>query len=151
MALAKNWIFNLYFNYKDEEGRKWAETRRDEGLVYMKKTMERKSRFSVIAKDESKSCLLLRGYMHLNSACKRDHVKKLLGKYSNCKMASSGDVVNLLKYFNIDKNVVVTGELPSQNQRKKDDARWVMRVVRDSTGDFERVETELVSDKVCSK
>ena len=104
MTLAKNWIFSLYFNYKDEESRAWAETRRCESLTYMKKTMERMSRFSVIAKDENKanSCLLLRGYINLNCACTRVHVKKLLGKHSNCKMTAYSDVENLLKFFNVD-------------------------------------------------
>lgn len=145
MALTKNWIFNLYFNYKDEEGRKWAETKRGESLTYIKKTMERMSRFSVVARDENESCLLLRGYMHLNNACTREYVKKVLGRYSNCKMTNYGDVVNLLKYFNIDKGATVTGELPSQNRRKKDDAGWVMRVVRCQGDDFERAGTESTS------
>ena len=90
------------------------------------------SRFSVIAKNENKanSCLLLlRGYINLNCACTRVHVKKLLGKYSNCKMTTHGDVVNLLKCFNVNKDVTVTGKLPSQNSRWRDDARWVMKVV----------------------
>jgi hypothetical protein len=112
MSLTKNWIFNLYFNCKDEGSRVWAETRRDECLAYMRQSMERMSRFSVIAKDETESCLLLRGYMNLNNPCTRAHVK--LGKRSNCKMATGGDIVNLLKYFNIDKTITVTGELPSQ-------------------------------------
>ena len=146
MALSKNWVFNLYFNYKDEEGRKWAETKRDESFIYMEKTMERISRFSVIAKDENGSCLLLRGYMHLKNPCTRGHVKKVLGKYSNCKMSALGDAVNLLKYFNVDKNVAVTGELPSQNRCKMHDARWVMRVVRDQTEDFESVRVETDSE-----
>ena len=147
MTLAKNWIFNLYFNFKDEEGRKWAETKRDESLTYMKRMMDRMSRFSVIAKDENKSCLLLRGYMHLNNACTREYVKKVLGKYSNCKMTNYGDVINLLKYFKVDEDVAVTGELPSQNSRKKDDASWVMRVVRDESGDFQRSSSPISFDK----
>ena len=137
MASSKNWVFNLYFNYRDEEGRKWAETKRDEGLAYTKKTIERMAQFSVIAKDEHmSSCLMLRGYVHLKSPCARDYVKKVLGKYSNCKMTSHNDIVNLLRFFAVDRNVTVTGELPSQNRRKKDDARWVMKMARDNTGDF---------------
>ena len=110
MTSAKNWIFNLYFNYKDEESRARAETRRCESLTYMKKTMERMLSFSVIAKDENKanSCLLLGGYINLNCMGTRVHVKKLLGKYSNCKMTTHSDFVNLLKYFNGDEDVTVT-------------------------------------------
>jgi hypothetical protein len=117
-------------------------------LTYMRGTMERMSRFSVIAKDENKSCLLLRGYMNMNNACMRGHVKRLLGKYSNCNMATGGDIVNLLKYFNIDENnVTVTGELPSQNSRKRDDSRWVMKLAYDKGDDF-WVKAELdVGDK----
>jgi pyruvate dehydrogenase complex dehydrogenase (E1) component len=136
MALAKNWIFNLYFNYKDEASREWAKAKRDESLTHVKKTMERMSRFSVIAKDGNGSCLMLRGYMHLNNPCTREYVKKVLGKYSSCSMTNSGDVVNLLKHFNVDKDMTVTGELPSQNSRKKDDANWVMKVVREHDFEF---------------
>jgi len=129
MVLSKNWIFNLYFNFKDEKSRGWAERKRDDSLVYMKKTMERMARFSVIAKDENTTCLLLRGYTHLNNSCTREHVKKVLGKYSNCKMTNLGDVVALLKFFHIDRCITVTGELPSQNSRKRDDAGCVGRCV----------------------
>ena len=75
---------------------------------------ENRSRFSVIAKDENKvnSCPLLRGYMNLKSTCTARHAKKLLGRYSNCKPSIFGDVVNLMKYFHIDKQLTVTGKLP---------------------------------------
>lgn len=142
MTSSNNWIFILHFNYKDKKSRHQAEAKRDEGLIYMKKTMERMSCFSVIAKDEHKSCLLLHGYMHLNNGCTRGHIKKVLGRHSNCKMTNYGDVVNLLKCFNIDKNMTVTGELPTQNSRKKDDANWVLKMGCDRSDALERVETE---------
>lgn len=143
MVLSKNWIFNLYFNFKDEKSRGWAERKREESLIYMRKTMERMTQFSVITKDGNTACLLLRGYMHLNNACMREHVKKVLGKYSNCKMTKMGDVVALLRFFYVDRYITLTGELPSQNSRKRDDARWVMRQTRDGSDDFE-------SDSNCS-
>lgn len=90
------------------------------------------AKFPVVAKDENRtnSCLMLWGHMHLNNPCARVHVKKLLGKCSNCKMANCGDVVQLMIHFNVDDNATVTGELPSQNSRKKVDARWIVKAVR---------------------
>ena len=98
MTTTKNWVWNLYFHYKGDEGRNKAEARRYETLIYLSKLLEGKSRFSVIAKDENKpnSCLLLRGYMNLNNNCNKEYVRKLLGKYSNCKPSIFGDVVNLM-------------------------------------------------------
>jgi hypothetical protein len=129
MELSKTFVFNLYFNCRDEEQRVWAETKREESLKYMRGTMERMSRFSVIAKDQKDLVLLLRGYMHLKNPCTREYnIKRILGKYSNCKRATTGDIVNLLKYFNIDKDVTVTGELPSLNKGKRYDARWVLKI-----------------------
>jgi hypothetical protein len=146
MELSKTWIFNLYFNCRDEEQRVWAEAKREATLTYMRGTMERMSRFSVIAKDRKDSVLLLRGYMHLKNQVTRDYVKKILGKYSNCKRAGTSDVVNLLKYFNIDKEVAVTGELPSSlNKGKRDDARWILKMANDKGDDFRlKSETESV-------
>ena len=73
--LSKNWIFNLYFNFKDEQGKGWAEGTRKESLIYMKKTMERMVSFSVIAKNKNKTCLLPTGYVHLNNAFTREHLR----------------------------------------------------------------------------
>ena len=135
MTSAKGWIFNLYFNYKDEESRRLAEIKRDERLIYMRHTMERIARFSAIAKDEHKanSCLILSGYMALKYPCTKAHIKKILGKYSNCTPSVYGCLVNLLKYFSIDKYLTVTGRLPSQGDCKTAlDARSVMRMVHGS-------------------
>ena len=76
MILAKGWIFNLYFNYNDEETRRLAEIKRDESLIYMTHTMERVARFSAIVKDENKanSCLILSGYMTLKNPCTKVHI-----------------------------------------------------------------------------
>ena len=113
---TKNWIFNCYFFYKGVKGKAVAETRRHETLVCLRKMLEGKARFSVIAKDENKtnSCLLLRGYMNLNNTCNEGHAKKLLGKFSNCKPTVFGDVVMLMKLFHVDKQLTVTGRLPAQ-------------------------------------
>jgi hypothetical protein len=145
VTLSKNWVFNLYFNFKSAEGREQAETKRNEGLIYMKKILERMSCFSVIVRDEHESSLLLRGYMHLNNPCTREYIKRVLGKYSNCRMTNLGDVVYLLKIFNIDKDISVTGELHS-NGRKKDDANWVLKMASDKGNDFER--GKAVSDAI---
>ena len=111
--------------------------------------MERMAGFSVIARDGGNMVLLLRGYMNLKSPVTRDYVKKILGKRSNCKMAAGGDVVNLLRYFNIDKGVTVTGELPCTGKRstgrKKDDANWVLKMARDLSDDF-RLKYEIGSE-----
>ena len=82
---------------------------RCENLVYLKRMLESKARFSVIAKDKNKanSCLLLRGYMNLNNGCTQGYAKKLLGKNSNCKPSIFGDVVHLMKCFHIDKDITV--------------------------------------------
>lgn len=138
MATTKNWIFNVYFHYKGAKGKEKAETRRYETLVYLKKLLESRARFSVIAKDENKpnSCLLLRGYMNLNDTCTNGYAKKLLGKCSNCKPSIFGDVVNLMKLFHIDEQVTVTGRLPAQgNNGSKTmksyatDAKWIINTL----------------------
>ena len=135
MTLSKNWVYTLYYNFKDEVGKKWAEARREEGLIYMKKTMERMSSFSVTAKEDNDSCLLLRGYTQLNNACTRDYIKKVLGRFSNCKAALPCDVLYLLKYFNINRDVTVTGELISG--RNRHNANWVVKTALHGGDDFE--------------
>jgi hypothetical protein len=54
MVTIKNWIFNVDFHYKGAKGKEKSETRRYETLVYLKKLLESRARFSVIAKDENK-------------------------------------------------------------------------------------------------
>lgn len=51
---TNNWIFNVYFHYTNDEGRERAEHRRQESVVHLRKLLETRSRFSVIAKDENK-------------------------------------------------------------------------------------------------
>ncbi len=143
MSLSNKWVFNLYFNYKDDGGKYYAEKRREEALIYMNKTMERMACFSVIAKDEHERCLRLRGYLHLNNPCTRDYIKKVLGKFSNCKTACFSDVVYLLKYFNVDKDITVTGELASGP--KKDDANWVVRTSLNDADDFEKAKITITT------
>ena len=43
-------------------------------------------------------------------------------------MSSYRDIVNLLKYFNIDRDVTVTVQLPSKNKGKKDNTKWVLKL-----------------------
>ena len=119
MTQTKNWILNMYFHYKCAKGKEKAETTRYESSMYLRRLLEDKSRFSVIAKDENKanSCLLLRGYMNLRNCCKRECAKKLLGKCSNCKPSIFGDIVHLMKCFHIDKAMTVTGRLPTQGNK----------------------------------
>lgn len=138
MTQTKNWIFNVHFHHKGAKGKEKAETTRCKSIVCLRRLLEDKSRFSVIAKDENKanSCLLLRGYMNLHNTCKKECAKKLLGKHSNCKPSIFGDVVNLMKYFHIDKQLTMMGRLPAQGnngaKRMKSyatDAKWIMKTL----------------------
>ena len=154
MTTTKNWMINLYFHYKegDDESKEKAQMRRYESAVYLKKLFEKRSRFSVIARDENKTnkCLLLRGYVNLHNGCKFKHIKNLIGKHSNAKPAGFGDVVMLMKYWTIDKQVVVTGRLPSQGnngskrmQPYATDARWILKTLSE-----EMKKPDFDSDKV---
>lgn len=135
MILTKNWVFSVFFNYKDEAGRARAEVQRGEFLIYLKKTMERVARFSVIAKNadrDDSSYLLLTGYVSMKNQCTQVHVKKLLGKHSHCKASGLGDVINLMRFYNIDKRLTVTGVFPCGGHKSTpDDSEWAMRVIHD--------------------
>lgn len=89
--------FNCNFATKtgDVVGREWAEEKRENAIVCLKRLFENKAQFSCIAKDENKDCLLLRGHMNLSSPCKQAHAKRLLGKHSTCKPSYFGDMVSL--------------------------------------------------------
>lgn len=116
-----------------------AEARRHESLVHLKKLLEQRSRFSIMAKDENRSdsCFLPRGHVNLNYSGAAKCLKKSLGKCCCCCEPSVfGDVVCLMKCFHIDKRATVTGRLPSQvNNGKKTvkscatDARWIMKTL----------------------
>jgi len=80
VTAPQDWIFDLCFNCKNEEGRLWAANKREESLAFLRKTVERMPCFSVIAKDENKTCLLLHGCMSLKNPCKRDRAKRLLAQ-----------------------------------------------------------------------
>lgn len=75
---AKQCTFYLFFNYGNGGWmREHAAKRRNDALVCLKALFENKAKFSCTAKDEGKtgSCLLLRGYMNLNSPCSKAHAK----------------------------------------------------------------------------
>ena len=124
---TKRWSFILYFKYKDARR---AEKQRNESLIYLQETMKRSALFSVIAKDESNSSLILRGYMHLRNPCELPHVKKMMGKYSHCKPAVFDDIINLMLCYGIDKQCAVSGVLPSFG-RTNLSAGFAMNVIRE--------------------
>lgn len=126
LASTRDWNFQVFFNFKDVEGRSYAEVKREEALVYLSKTFERSSRFSVLAKSEKEgSFLLLSGFVGLKNPCTLFHMKKILGKYSYCKPSVLNDVIQLLRYFNIDKDITVTGTL-----YRNLDAKFIMKVIQ---------------------
>lgn len=63
-------------------------------------------------------------------------MKKLLGKFSRCKITGLGAFVHLLRYFNIDKNLTVTGSLYHGNKTAAE-ARWIMKVALNQDADFD--------------
>ena len=136
-ATTKQYVFNVYFNYKGDP--KWAEQRRNKTLAYLTKLFENKAKFSCIAKDSRESCLLLKGYMNLNSPCSIDYAKRLLGKYCNCKPSYFGDMVSLFRLINVDRDLTVTGRLPkvgtNSTQKSKPletDPNFVVKVLLES-------------------
>lgn len=140
MDAAKLFTFNLFFNYEGSEGRARAEKWRGDSLIYLRKLFENKARFSVITKDENtngnKSTLLLRGFVNLNSPCAQVHMKRLLGKHSSCKRSYFGDVVCLCRLLHIDRDLVVTGKLPSSGNNAiksfNGDPKLVIKILLDS-------------------
>jgi len=115
MDTTKQYVFSLYFNFRDGDasrGRTWAEEKRKSALAYLKRLFENKAQFSCVAKDENNTCLMLKGYMKLNSPCTQAYAKRLLGKYSSCKPSYFGDMVSLCRLVHIDRDLAVTGRLP---------------------------------------
>ena len=112
--VTKQYVFSLYFNYGGALNRDvgWAEKKRDQGLVYLKRLFENKAQFSCIAKDGVSNCLLLKGCVNLNSPCTQVYAKRLLGKYSSCKPSYFGDMVSLCQLVHVDRNLLVSGRLP---------------------------------------
>ena len=113
MGTTKQYIFSLFFNFnfkeKDGEsirGREWAEEKRDQALLHLKRLFENKAQFSCIARDENQGsdCLMLRGCMNLNSPCTRACAKRLLGKHSSCEPSHFGDMVSLCRFVHIDRD-----------------------------------------------
>lgn len=122
---TKQWSFTIYYNYnfkeKDRKSvrtRDWAEAQREKTLGFLERLFENKARFSCIAKDQGVNTLTLRGYVNLNSPCKTDYIRRLLGlklKFSNCRPSYFGDMVQLCRLLHIDRNLSVTGRLPCGN------------------------------------
>lgn len=164
MGTTKQCVFNLYFNYRENKerewaektrdgvltrGREWAEEKPDQALVYLKRLFENKAQFSCIPKDENQgsNCLLLRGYVNLNSQCTQVYAKRLLGKYSSCKPSYFGDMASLCWFVHVDRDFTVTGRLPQigGNSIKKlksfaGDPKFVVKVLLESIdkNDFEQ-------------
>jgi hypothetical protein len=145
---TKQYIFNLFFNFKDNENgltreREWAEGKREDALAYLKRLFENKAQFSCIAKDENRSasCLMLRGYVNLNSPCTQAYAKQLLGRYSTCKPSFFGDMVSLCRFIHVDRDLTVTGRLPHGRKLKAfaGDPKFVIKILLDSIDkkDFE--------------
>lgn len=150
MTAAKRYVFNLFFNFKEGDttrGRAWAEEKRESALTYLKRLFENKVGFSCVAKDEKNaSCLMLRGYMNLNSPCTQRYAKRLLGKYCSCKPSYFGDMVSLCRFIHVDRNLTVTGKLrgvggSTKNHRSfASDPNFVIKILLDSIDkkDFEK-------------
>ena len=135
---TKQYVFNLYFNDWGG-GEEWAEKTRENSLAYLRRLFENKAKFSCIAKDRDKNTLLLRGYVNLNSPCTQSYIKKMLGKYSNCKPSYFGDMVSLCRLAHIDRDLTTTGRLPriGVNSATKlkpyaTDPKFVIRILLDS-------------------
>ena len=159
MGTTKQFIFCLFFNFnfkeKDGEsfrGREWAEGKRDQALVHLKRFFKNKAQFSCIARDENQgsNCLMLRGHMNLNSPCTQVHAKRLLGKCSSCEPSYFGDMVSLCRFVHIDRDLTVTGRLPhvGGNSIRKlksfaGDPKFVVKILLDSIDkkDFEQQQT----------
>jgi hypothetical protein len=157
MTTVRQYTFSLYFNYGFKEdnklGREWAEKAREGSLAYLKRLFESKAQFSCIAKDEAKDCLLLRGFMHLNSPCTQAYARRLLGKYSACRPSFFGDLVNLCRLIHVGRDLTVTGRLPngrgnSVKQLKSfaSDPKFVVKILLDSI-DKKDIERELVKEE----
>ena len=159
MSSTKRWIWNRYFHYKsgDQESRDKAEAICYQTAGCLAKLLEGKSRLSIIAKGENKvnSYLMLRGFCNLNSTCAKQHVKKLIGKYSNCKPAVFSDVIMLMKYFFLDRHLMVTGRIPSQGNNSTKtmksyatDARFLVKTLLEEIEkqDFDNDSVKVKSD-----
>ena len=160
--MTKEYVFNLYFNFKEGDtsrGRAWAEEKRQSALAYLKRLFENKARSSCVAKDENKKCLILRGYMNLNSPCTQRYARRLLGKYCSCKSSYFGDMASLCRFVHIDRDLAVTGGLPrggGSHKKPKSfagDPRFVIKILLDSIDkkDFEQRDKDSDIDKPESK
>ena len=125
MEQTKSWNFILFFNYKDAEGKIRAEEWRNDSSVYLREVFERVARFSAFAKEESGTSLRLRGFVSMKNGCTQSHVKRILGKYSHCKLAAFEDVINMIQCFNIDRETTLTGKLAVDV-----DVKFGMRVIQ---------------------
>jgi hypothetical protein len=160
MTTTKQYIFNLFFNFKDKDNgneltrdMEWAEGRRESALAYLKRLLENKAQFSCTAKDKNRngSCLTLRGYMNLNSPCTQAYAQRLLGKYSTCKPSFFGDMVSLCRFIHVDRDLTVTGRLPHgrgnliKNLKSfTGDPKFVIKILLDS---IHKKDVELHKDK----
>ena len=135
---AKRWVFNFYFYYKNES-RERAAVRRHRTVMCLRGLLEGKSNFAVIARDENReqSCLLLQGYMRLKSPCNKPHAKSMLGKYSNARPTTFGDVFHLMRYFHVDRKCNVIGRLPGVKGIGKGDnsTEWVLKTLAEQIDD----------------
>ena len=123
---VRDWNFTLFFNYKDEPGKLRAEKWREDSSIYLREIFQRVARFSAVAEETSDTSLRLKGFVSMKNRCTESHVKKILGKYSHCKPATFGDVLNTIQCFAIDRQTSLTGRLGDE------DAKTIMRVMRDS-------------------
>lgn len=134
---AKDWNFQVFFNCTNDEGRQYSEVKRNEALMYLCQTFERSSRFSVIAKSDKERTLLLSGYVSQRNPCTLCHMKRILGKYSYCKPTALADVIHLMRHFNVDKNISVTGTL-----YRNIDAKFIMKVISSDNARYLTKDTE---------
>ena len=105
MGVNKQFVFTIFFNHRDEKGKDWAQRRRSETLAYLTRLFENKAKFACIAREESRTALILTGYVNLHSPCTLGYAKKLLGKYGSIKPSYFGDLVSLCRLVHIDRKL----------------------------------------------
>ena len=69
--------------------------------------------------------------MRLKSPCSKTHSKKMLGRCSNTRNVTFGDVFHLMKFFHVDRGCSVIGKLPGTQGIGKGDnsTEWVLKAL----------------------
>lgn len=114
---TKRYNFTVYFNFAEEKDIGVARGMRDNTLTYLLRLFENKARFACIARSETRTALMLKGYVNLNSPCQKSFLAKMIGT-GVFKPAYYGDVLNFCRLLLIDRDTVTIGSLPGQAKSK---------------------------------